>query len=134
MATPRNQQLRQKRVKEIAEEAASKIAAESSIEEEVVVTVEELPPAGDPASAPREVVESVRAGVASGGQFVENGLDRWIDMTKRLFPSNPAFAPTFAFDPRPTIEISFGLAEELLAIQKDSWLRLAGAVSPAAKS
>ena len=44
MATPRSSQTHDKRVQKIAEDAASKIAADSPLEEEVVVVVEELPP------------------------------------------------------------------------------------------
>ena len=48
MATPRDSQAHQKRVQRIAEEAASKIAAEAPFEEDVVVMVEELPPGETP--------------------------------------------------------------------------------------
>ena len=44
MATSRTTQAHQKRVQQIASEAAEKIAADSPLEEEVVVVVEELPP------------------------------------------------------------------------------------------
>lgn len=44
MATPRTQQSHSKRVEQIAEEAAAKIAADSPLEEDVVVTIEEIPP------------------------------------------------------------------------------------------
>ena len=46
MATARTQQTHSKRVEEIAEEAAAKIAADSPLEEDVIVTIEEVPPAG----------------------------------------------------------------------------------------
>ena len=44
MATARTQQTHSKRVEQIAEEAAAKIAADSPLEEDVIVTVEEIPP------------------------------------------------------------------------------------------
>jgi hypothetical protein len=44
MATSRTQQSHAKRVDQIAEEAAAKIAADSPLEEDVVVTIEEIPP------------------------------------------------------------------------------------------
>ena len=50
MATPRSSQAHQKRVQKIAEDAATKIAADAPFEEDVLVVVEELPP-GD-SSAP----------------------------------------------------------------------------------
>jgi hypothetical protein len=48
VATPQSNesQTHQRRVRKIAGEAAEKIAAASPVEEEVVVTVEELPPNG----------------------------------------------------------------------------------------
>ncbi len=45
MATSRTQQTHIKRVAQIAEEAAAKIAADSPVEEDVIVTIEEVPPA-----------------------------------------------------------------------------------------
>jgi hypothetical protein len=54
MATSRTPQARQKRVQQIADDAAAKIAAESDVEEDVVVTVEELPPSGTPTTG-REI-------------------------------------------------------------------------------
>ena len=45
MATPRTkQQTHTKRVEQIAEEAAAKIAADSPFEEDIIVTIEEVPP------------------------------------------------------------------------------------------
>jgi hypothetical protein len=44
MATSRTRQTHIKRVEEIAEEAAAKIAADSPLEEDVIVTIEEVPP------------------------------------------------------------------------------------------
>ena len=57
MATPRSSQAHQKRVQKIAEDAATKIAADAPFEEDVLVVVEELPP-GDssaPISASRDL-------------------------------------------------------------------------------
>ena len=50
MATPRSSQAHQKRVQKIAEDAATKIAADAPFEQDVLVVIEELPP-GD-SSAP----------------------------------------------------------------------------------
>ena len=44
MATARTQQTHTERVKQIAEEAAANVAADSPLEEDVFVTIEELPP------------------------------------------------------------------------------------------
>ena len=44
MATARSSQSHQKRVQQIATEAAEKIAAEAPLEEDVLVVIEELPP------------------------------------------------------------------------------------------
>ena len=47
MATSRTQQSHMKRVEQIAEEAAAKIAADSPLEEDVIVTIEEVPPTSE---------------------------------------------------------------------------------------
>ena len=47
MATSRTQQSHIKRVEQIAEEAAAKIAADSPLEEDVIVTIEEVPPTAE---------------------------------------------------------------------------------------
>jgi hypothetical protein len=44
MATARTQQTHTERVQQIAEEAAANVAADSPLEEDVFVTIEELPP------------------------------------------------------------------------------------------
>jgi hypothetical protein len=44
MATPSTQQAHQQRVDRIVAEAAERIAADSPVEEDVIVTVEEVPP------------------------------------------------------------------------------------------
>ena len=44
MAISRTEQSHIKRVEQIAEEAAAKIAADSPFEEDVIVTIEEVPP------------------------------------------------------------------------------------------
>ena len=126
MATTRTQQTSQRRVKEIAAEAARKIAAESPIDEEVVVTVEELPP-GETIQAPsgrREVVDAWATTAASGQRFVAEGVNAWLDMTKNLLPSRSGSPVPFSFDPRSAVELSFQLAEHLLAVQKETLLRL----------
>ena len=51
MATARHLQAHDKRVQQIAEQAADKIAADSPLEEDVVVVVEELPPNAAPRPA-----------------------------------------------------------------------------------
>ena len=88
MATPRTPQARQKRVQQIADDAAARIAAESDVEEDVVETVEELPPSGAPTNA----------GAISG-----------------LSTLPLAFPFASLFDARRLVEQSFRFAEELLA-------------------
>ena len=46
MAPARTRQTHSKRVEQIAEEAATKIAADSPLDEDVIVTIEEIPPTG----------------------------------------------------------------------------------------
>ena len=130
MATPRSQQTSQRRVKEIAAEAARKIAAESPLDEEVVVTVEELPPGEtipesiQASSSQLDVVDTWLTTAASGQRFVAEGFNAWLDMTKNLLPSGSGSLPPFAFDPRAAVEVTFQLAEDLLAVQKETLLRL----------
>jgi hypothetical protein len=99
MATPRTSQSRQKRVQQIADDAAAKIAAESDVEEDVVVTVEELPPGGPDTTA--------------------RGI------TSRPAPAVPFVSP---FDARRLVEESFRFVEALLASQKEFALKLAGTI------
>ena len=58
MATPRTQQVHQQRVDRIAADAAEKIAADSPIEEDVIVTVEEVPPTARGESAGADAASS----------------------------------------------------------------------------
>jgi hypothetical protein len=133
MATPRTQSPRprqapQRRVKEIADEAARKIAAESQIEEDVVVTVDEFPTDNAVRTTSSQGVgEPFLAGMALGRKFVGDGIDSWMAMTKSVLPAGGAFTPWLAFDPRSVVEGSFTAAEELLAAQKESLLRLLSA-------
>jgi hypothetical protein len=134
MATPRTQHGSQRRVKEIAEEAASKIAAESPTEEEVIVTVEELPP-GDTSPTPRGHLELFDAYVATatlGQRVVADAVSSWIDMAKPFVPSAGGSSPWLAFDPRSAVEVGFKFAEDVLAMQKETLLTLVGAGTPAA--
>jgi hypothetical protein len=118
-------------VKQIADEAANKIAAESPIDEDVVITVEELPPA-EATSDARDGIESLRTSATAGLPFVADGVGAWFEMTKSFLAPGSGVSPMSWLDPRPAIELSFQLAEDLLAIQKESFLRLAAA-SPFAK-
>jgi hypothetical protein len=140
MATPRTSETHQKRVQKIAEDAASKIAAESPLEEEVVVVVEELPP-GESAPTRRsrsthaapDGAESMVGMVAQGQKLVADSIGRWIDATSEPFGGAIASMDPFGglFDPRRLTEESFRLAEEVLASQKQFALKLIEAMMPA---
>jgi hypothetical protein len=85
MATPRTRQNHSKRVEQIAEEAAAKIAAESPLEEDVIVTIEEVPP-----TARRETTDEVvapSAGPLLGSQFAPT---RYIETLTALSAANAA--------------------------------------------
>jgi hypothetical protein len=140
MATARTTQAHEKRVKKIAEDAASAIAAESPFEEEVVVVVEESPVG---ASAPtrrqgaqvaRESVDSMAGVMAQTQQFMADSISRWIDMTSRPGGGSPISLDAWfgQLDPRRLTEETFRFAEELLASQKQFALRLADVLTPAA--
>src|SRR6476620_4065550 len=85
LATARSSQAHDKRVQKIAEDAATKIAADSPLEEEVVVVVEELPPGQ---SAPMQRTRGTRTAtdgadtmtemVAQGQKFMAESISRWI--------------------------------------------------------
>jgi len=138
MATARSSETHQKRVQKIAEEAAGKIAADSPLEEEVVVVVEELPP-GTSARTRRSGVhattdgaESIVGMVAQGQKLVADSISRWIDMTSGPFGTPlGSMNSVDGFDPRHLVEEGFRLAEELLASQKQFALKLAEAMMPA---
>src|SRR5688572_29212853 len=81
MATPRIEQAHERRVQKIATDAAAAIAADSPFEEEVVVTVEELPPTGDRATRSTEAVPNAaqllvsRQVVDSAAEIANAGIE-----------------------------------------------------------
>ena len=131
MATARSTQSHAKRVQQIAEEAAGKIAADAPLEEEVVVVVEELPPGEAPrtqrgrgSQAVTDPAETMVARAARGQQFVADAISRWIDTSSK--PFDGAF-----FDPRRLTEQGFRFANELLASQKEFALKVVELMTPA---
>jgi len=139
VATTRSSQAHQKRVQQIAEEAADKIAAESPLEEEVIVVVEERPP-GESARTqrgtgrPTDEAENTLVGMMAQSQkFVADGMSRWIEMTSAPFGARSEAIGTFGalFDARRLTEETFRLAGELLASQKEFVLKVAEAIAPA---
>jgi hypothetical protein len=119
MAAPRTQQAHQKRVQKIVEEAADAIAQSSPIEEEVVVTIEELPPEeGRSRTSANAQLEETR-------QLAQDATNAWLDVSKRAF--DPMQIARF-WDPRTMVESSFRFAEEVLAVQKSFALKLADAL------
>jgi len=142
MATARSSQAHDRRVKKIAEDAASAIAADSPFEEEVVVVVEESPVG---ASAPtrrqgaqvaRDSVDSMAGVMAQTQQFMADSISRWIDMTSRPGGGSPISLDSWVshFDPRRMTEETFRFAEELLASQKQFALRIAEVMTPATRA
>jgi glycine/D-amino acid oxidase-like deaminating enzyme len=107
VATARSSQSHQKRVQEIADDAADKIAADAPLEEEVVVMVEELPPGESARSVDGRNATAARD---TGGLLTASGG---------------------LFDPRRLTEESFRWAEQLLAAQKHFALKIAEAMTPA---
>jgi hypothetical protein len=140
MATARSSQAHDKRVQKIAEDAAAKIAADSPLEEEVVVVVEELPPGESArtqrsrsAQAAKDGAESMAGMVAQGQNFLAEYINRWIDLTSVPFgmpvASGEAAFGGF-FDARRLTEQGFRLAEELLGSQKECALKVVEAMTP----
>jgi hypothetical protein len=140
VATPRTSQAHQKRVQQIAAEAAEKIAADSPVEEEVVVVVEELPPGASTSTRRRgarsttdEVESSLVASVAHGQQLMADGIASWIAMTTAPFEARTqgTDAMSALVDPRHLMRETFRLAEELLASQKEFTLKVVEAMTAA---
>jgi hypothetical protein len=103
MATQRTRQTHQQRVETIAAEAADKIAAESPVEERVVVTVEELPPAADTSAAGSDeplgnAVQEV-IGPYSPKRYMETMAalaEANVEFTQRVFDAQLRFATRMA--------------------------------------
>ena len=140
MATTRSSQAHEKRVQQIAAEAAEKIAADSPLEEEVVVVVEERPPGASAQAKPgrtgRTVDEAENAFVgmiAENQKLIADGISRWVEMTTAPFGSLTEGVGTAGavFDPRHLTQEAFRLAEGVLEAQKDFALKLVGAMTPA---
>ena len=120
MATARSSQSHQKRVQQIATEAAEKIAAETPLEEDVLVVIEELPPgklertgSGRSTSRPKNQ-DAPREVVAQGQQLIAEAMASFAAM----------------FDARRLTTEGFRLAEEILASQKEFALRVVDAITP----
>jgi hypothetical protein len=132
MATPRSTQAHQKRVQQIANEAADKIAAEAPLEEEVVVVVEELPP-GE-VTPTRRMARAEQEGIglafemlAQAQKFMMSGIGQWIDLaTAPLIGTSPSTrdGTGSAFNMRHLVDESFRLAEGVLASQKEFTLEV----------
>ena len=140
MATARISQAHDKRVQQIAEQAADKIAADSPLEEDVVVVVEELPPDAAPRTqrgrSPRvehDPADVLLGVVAQGQRFVADGVTRWIEMTTGAFGAPVGTREPFSgfLDPRHLTEEWFRMAEGVLASQKDFLLKVVDAMSAA---
>ena len=140
MATARSAQAHQKRVQQIAAEAAEMIAANSPFEEEVVVVVEELPPgeptrsqSGRSARSEHDAADAALGMVAHTQKLTADGIARWIDLTTAALRAPAASMEPFGalFDPRRLTQETFRLAEELLASQKRFALRVAEAMTSA---
>jgi hypothetical protein len=139
MATARSSQAHDKRVQQIADEAAAKIAADAPIEEEVVVVVEELPPGessrtqrGSSMKTEQEPATAVFSMFGQSQQLIADGISRW---TELFAPFGAADGSTelfgSLFDPRHMTREAFRLAEELIALQREFALRVVDAVTPA---
>ena len=105
MATSRTQQSHSKRVEQIAAEAAAKIAAESPLAEDVIVTIEEVPPTATHQT--REVAASAEP--VLGSQFAPT---RYFERLTALAAANAA------------------CVQGIVGAQLKFAGRLAGAVSP----
>jgi len=102
MATQRTRQTHQQRVERIATEAAHKIAAESPVAEEVVVTVEELPPTTDASAtgSAGQLGKSIDViGPTSLTRYMETMAalaEANVEFTQRVFDAQLRFATRMA--------------------------------------
>jgi hypothetical protein len=133
MAAARSPQAHDKRVQKIATDAATKIAADSPLEEDVVVVVEELPPGQSPrtqrsrrAQTATDGADTMTEMVAQGQKFMAESINRWIDLTSGPFGMPLASGGSFGalLDLRHLTEEGFRLAEALLASQKQFALKV----------
>jgi hypothetical protein len=136
MAAARTPQAHDKRVQRIAADAATKIAADSPLEEDVVVVVEELPPSQSArtqrsrsARTATDGADTMTEMAAQGQKFMAESINRWIDLTSGPFGMPLASGETFGglFDLRHLTEEGFRLAEELLASQKQFAMKVVNA-------
>jgi len=91
MTMPRTEQAHQRRVDRIAEEAAAKVAADSPVEEDVIVTVEEVPTAGGQRGAPiaaplspQRYVETVAAVANANTVFMQRVVGAQLRFAARM--------------------------------------------------
>jgi hypothetical protein len=132
MAAPRSQQAHQKRVEKIVAETADKIAQSSPIEEQVIVTIEELPPdegsirtASDGRiTANGRTTANVSESTRQVAEATEDVTSAWLDLTSAFHPMQMVRI----WNPRVLVESSFRFWEELLAVQKDFALKLTDAM------
>ena len=121
-------QAHEKRVQKIVEEAADRIAADSPIEEEVVVSVEELPPRQRRATqtgVPRDGAEAVtttmmHSAVTSfevGQQLAADGINAWIDFTRSVFQPGEV---SRLMHPKAVVESSFRARRSSLRSRRNS--------------
>jgi len=139
VATARSSQAHEKRVQQIANEAAAKVAADAPLEEEVVVVIEELPPGesarkqgGRTSRSDQTAGDTLVGMVAQSQKLVADGMSRWLEMTSAPFGARSDAMGTFGvlFDARRLTEEAFRLAEELLESQKEFALKVAEAIAP----
>jgi hypothetical protein len=140
VATARSSQAHDKRVRQIAADAAEKVAADSPVEEEVIVVVEERPP-DEPAQTQRgrtgrttnEAENAFVVMIAERQKLIAEGISRWIEMTTAPFGKGTEGMGTFGavFDARHVTEEAFRLADGVVAAQKDFALKLVAAMTPA---
>jgi hypothetical protein len=139
VATARSSQAHDKRVQQIAAEAADKIAADAPLEEEVIVVVEERPP-GESARTQRgrtgriaeETENTVVGMVAQSQKLMADGISQWLEMTTAPFGTRAEGMEALGtlFDPRHLMQETFRMAEEVLASQKAFALKIAEAMTP----
>jgi hypothetical protein len=122
-------------VQKIVEDAADAIAAEAPFEEEVVITVEELPPtegaAARRAAASGQDASGVMVGImASGQELLAASINRWSTLFSLPRNGSAGAGGSFAgvFDPQHIMREGFRMAEEILDSQKQLALRLADAM------
>jgi hypothetical protein len=85
------------------------------------------------ADATSAFTDAIVSSVKQGQELAFSGISAWVDLTGKAFAFPKSDSLPFVSslpNPRELVEAGFGLAEELLATQKEFAIKVADAVAP----